>query len=182
MAEIDAVGGFDKELEMTLIDDNHKITYLSDAIVLDEKVQQSEVFANQRTRWVAAQIVYLKKYWMKGLYNLLIGRVDYANKVMHYALVPKVILLGTLLTMSFLSLLMPQLTPGFTLWISLAAIYCIAYAIAIPKAYWNKDMALALASLPKTIFIMFMAIFKIKGANKKFIHTPHTAHFEKTTV
>ncbi|MFN8153233.1 MAG: glycosyltransferase family 2 protein [Bacteroidia bacterium] len=182
MSEIEAVGGFDKELEMTLIDDNHKITYLDDAIVLDEKVQQSEVFANQRTRWVAAQMIYLRKYWFKGLMNLLIGRVDYANKVMHYALVPKVILLGTIGFMALLNLLLPDAGPGFISWVLLGLAYVGSYAIAIPRAYWNKDLFYAIMSLPRTVLIMFGAMFKIKGANKRFIHTPHTAQFEKTTI
>jgi cellulose synthase/poly-beta-1,6-N-acetylglucosamine synthase-like glycosyltransferase len=182
MMEIEAVGGFDKELEMTLIDDNHKIAYLDDAIVLDEKVQKSEVFANQRTRWVAAQMVYLKKYWLKGLLNLLIGRIDYANKVMHYALVPKVILLGTIGLMTIVNLLLPEAGPGAISWALLGVAYITAFAIAIPKNYWNKDMFYAVLSLPKTVFIMFSAMFKIKNANKRFIHTPHTAHFEKTTI
>lgn len=182
MSEIEAVGGFDKELEMTLIDDNHKITYLDDAVVLDEKVQKSEVFANQRTRWVAAQMIYLKKYWLKGLLNLLMGRIDYANKVMHYALIPKVILLGTIGFMTIINLLVPEAGPGALSWILLGFAYISAYAIAIPKEYWNKDLMYAIISLPRTILIMFGAMFRIKGANKRFIHTPHTAQFEKTTI
>ncbi len=182
MSEIEAVGGFDKELEMTLISDNHKIIYLDDAYVLDEKVQKSEVFANQRTRWVAAQFVYLKKYWLKGILNLLIGRFDYANKVMHYALVPKVILIGVLAIMGSVNLLFTSLLPGATAWFVLLLSYFFAYAIAIPRSYWNMGMVQAIFSLPKTILIMFGALLQIKGANKKFIHTPHSASFEKTTI
>lgn len=182
MVEIDAVGGFDKELEMTLIDDNHQIVYLEDAIVLDEKVQKPEVFANQRTRWVAAQFVYLKKYWLRGIYNLLCGKIDYANKVTHYALVPKVILLGVLFSMFIINLLIPEIQPGATLWGILAVAYALAYAIAIPRVYWNKEMFQAMWSLPKTVWIMCKAMLQIKGANKQFIHTPHSAHFEKTSI
>lgn len=182
MSEIEAVGGFDKELEMTLIGDNHKITYLDDALVLDEKVQKSEVFASQRTRWVAAQLVYLKKYWYKGLLNLLVGRFDYANKVMHYALVPKVILIGVLLLMSALSLAITNSVLSANDWLMLLSIYLIAYAIAIPKSYYNKEMLQAIITLPKTILIMFVAMLNIKGANKKFIHTPHSATFDKPTA
>lgn len=182
MAEIDAVGGFDKELEMTLIDDNHQIVYLEDAIVLDEKVQKPEVFANQRKRWVAAQFVYLKKYWIRGIYNLLCGKIDYANKVTHYALVPKVILLGILFLMIIINLLIPSIQPGAALWGILAVAYALAYAIAIPRMYWNKEMFQAMKCLPNTLWIMCKAMFQIKGANKQFIHTPHSANFEKTSV
>jgi hypothetical protein len=36
--------------------------------------------------------------------------------------------------------------------------------------------------MPGTVFLMFAAMFKLKGANKKFIHTPHTADFENHTA
>lgn len=182
MAEIEAVGGFDKELEMTLIDDNHRIEYLDDAVVLDEKVQQSAVFASQRTRWVAAQLVYLRKYWLKGILNLLAGRIDYANKVMHYAMVPKVILLGLIGLMLIINALLPDAGPGVTSWVILGVGYIAAYAIAIPASYWNKDLALAVLSIPGTIVVMFTALFRLKNANKRFLHTPHSAQFEKTTI
>lgn len=183
MKEIEAVGGFDKELELRLINDNHKITYLEDAIVLDEKVQKSEVFANQRTRWISAQIVYLKKYWLKGTYKLLTGRFDYANKVMHYALVPKVLLIGFLFLMTALSAITPDIfIVGFTEWCTIMVMYYMAFIISIPKEFYNINTFNALLSLPKTFFVMLRAMFKLKGANKKFIHTPHTAQFENTTL
>jgi cellulose synthase/poly-beta-1,6-N-acetylglucosamine synthase-like glycosyltransferase len=181
MKEIEAVGGFDKELELRLIGDNHKITYLEDAIVLDEKVQKSEVFANQRTRWISAQIVYLKKYWLKGIFKLFTGNFDYANKVMHYALVPKVILIGFLFLITLLSFLTPQIfVIGFNEWCTITVMYYFAFAISIPKQFYNIKTLNALLSLPKTFFVMIKAMFKLKGANKKFIHTPHTANFENT--
>ena len=40
MSTINAVGGFDKELELTLLRDGHMIEYLDDAYVLDEKIQK----------------------------------------------------------------------------------------------------------------------------------------------
>ncbi|MEP7263109.1 MAG: glycosyltransferase family 2 protein [Bacteroidota bacterium] len=180
MAEINAVGGFDKELELKLIEDNHRIVYLENAYVLDEKVQKSEVFANQRTRWISAQLIYLRKYFLKGSLCLLFGKTDYANKVAHYAMVPKVLLMGFLFIASLLSWFAPpEMLIGFSQWITLSALYIIAMVIAIPVSYYNFETAKALASLPLSFFIMFKAMFKLKGANKKFIHTPHTANFEK---
>jgi cellulose synthase/poly-beta-1,6-N-acetylglucosamine synthase-like glycosyltransferase len=182
MAEINAVGGFDKELEITLIDDNHKIAYLDNAIVLDEKVQKSEVFANQRTRWVAAQLTYLKRYWLKGLYNLVTGRIDYANKVMHYAIVPKVLLLGFLMLMMLCTAFLPDLRPGFMSWTTLLGCYLFAYALAIPRSFWNMELLKAVSGLPKTILVMVLAMFRIRSANKKFIHTPHSASFGNSNL
>lgn len=183
MKEIEAVGGFDKELELRLIKDNHKIVYLEDAIVLDEKVQKSEVFANQRTRWISAQLVYLRKYWMAGLTGLISGKLDYANKVMHYALVPKVLLIGFLFFATTISAIIPDyFVIGFPQWLTLTILYYMAFIISVPSEYWNKQTLNALLSLPQTFFLMTKALFKIKGANKTFIHTPHTATFENNTI
>ncbi len=183
MAGIDAVGGFDKELELTLIRDNHKITYLEDAIVLDEKVQKSEVFANQRTRWISAQIIYLRKYWFNAIKGFFSGKFDYANKVTHYALVPKVLLIGLLFLMSVISYFFPdEILLGFKSWLLIAVLYYSAFILAIPKQFWNLKTTLALVSMPKTILVMVLAIFKLKGANKQFIHTPHSSQFENHTI
>ena len=70
MANVNAVGGFDKELELKLLKDRNKIQYVHDALVLDEKVQKSEVFEKQRKRWLSAQFVYFGRYLFPGLYHL----------------------------------------------------------------------------------------------------------------
>lgn len=180
MAEINAVGGFDKELELKLIEDNHRIVYLEDAYVLDEKVQRSEVFANQRTRWISAQLTYLRKYFFKGSLCLFFGKTDYANKVAHYAMVPKVLLMGFLFIATTLSWYAPDdLMIGFAQWCTLSILYTLALTIAIPGKFYNFRTVKALSSLPLSFFVMVVAMFKVKSANKKFIHTPHTAQFEK---
>jgi cellulose synthase/poly-beta-1,6-N-acetylglucosamine synthase-like glycosyltransferase len=179
MAEINAVGGFDKELELKLIEDNHRIVYLEDAYVLDEKVQRSEVYAGQRTRWISAQLIYLKKYFVKGSLCLFFGKTDYANKVAHYAMVPKVLLMGFLFIATSLSWFAPdEFLIGFSQWGTLTLLYLAALILAIPAKYYNFSTAKALTLLPFSFLLMFIAVFKLKGANKNFIHTPHTANFE----
>ena len=183
MRDIDAVGGFDKELEMKLIGDNHKITFLSNAVVLDEKVQQSAVFASQRTRWISAQFIYLRKYFFKGVKALLKGRLDYANKTAHYALVPKILLIGFLLFVTTLCYFgNDYLTVGFKSWTTLTVLYFTSFVIAIPRKFYNLKTLKALIFLPKAFAVMALAMFKVKGANKKFIHTPHSSHFEKESI
>jgi hypothetical protein len=183
MKEIEPVGGFDKELELRLIGDNHKITYLEDAIFQEIKIQKSEIFTIQSISWISAQIFYLKKYWLKGAYKLLTGNFDYSNKVMYYALVPKDLLIGFLFIMTIMSALSPQIfVVGFNEWFTITVMYYLAFIISVPKEFYNVKSLNALLALPKTFFIMLKAMFKLKGANKNFIHTPHTAQFENTTI
>ena len=67
MATIDAIGGFDKELELKLLKKKIKIEYRHDAICYDEKVHQSDSFAKQRMRWLSAQYYYFKHYFFDAL-------------------------------------------------------------------------------------------------------------------
>lgn len=62
MLSINAVGGFDRALELSLIKEGEKIYYLQDVDVLDEKVQSHANFSDQRRRWLSAQLHYLVEF------------------------------------------------------------------------------------------------------------------------
>jgi len=46
-------------------------------------------------------------------------------------------------------------------------------ALAIPLRLYNWDLIKSIFLLPKVFIKMFNVLFKLKGANKSFIHTPH---------
>ena len=95
MAKVNAVGGFDKELELKLLRNRNTIEYLHNAEVMDEKVQKTEVFANQRKRWLSAQFIYFKRFIGSGLKELFFrGNVDFMDKVYQMISPPRVLLLG----------------------------------------------------------------------------------------
>ncbi|MEL6974984.1 MAG: glycosyltransferase [Bacteroidota bacterium] len=180
MANVNAVGGFDKELELKLLRDGNTIEYLNDAYVLDEKVQKSEVFANQRKRWLSAQFVYFRRYVLSGLKELFLrGNVDFADKVYQMVSPPRVLLLGLVmgitmlyaLVESYLTLKWLQVSP--TIWYSVAGITVLAFLFATPTKFYRVATFKAMATLPSAFFTMFLSLFKLKGANKKFIHTQH---------
>jgi cellulose synthase/poly-beta-1,6-N-acetylglucosamine synthase-like glycosyltransferase len=64
----------DKELEILLLRDKHKILYESDAYVFDEKVASSDVFMNQRRRWIASQFFDFNKVLFDGIIELLVNK------------------------------------------------------------------------------------------------------------
>lgn len=180
MANVNAVGGFDKELELKLLRDGNTIEYLNDAYVLDEKVQKSEVFANQRKRWLSAQFVYFRRYVLSGLKELFLrGNVDFADKVYQMVSPPRVLLLGLVmgftmlytLVESYLKLEWLQVSP--TIWYGIAGITVLAFLFATPTKFYRVATFKAMATLPSAFFTMFLSLFKLKGANKKFIHTQH---------
>lgn len=181
MKQVNAVGGFDKELELRLLKNKQKIEYLPDAIVYDEKIQKSDAFANQRKRWLSAQFVYFRRYVLSGLFHLIFnGNIDFFDKVYQMISPPRILLLGLvgIMTIAYwmIELLVPnavQLAVTPLYWTIVCGITIAAFAFGIPRKFYNKETLLAILSLPKAFLIMFASLFKLKGANKKFIHTQH---------
>jgi len=148
MANVKAIGGFDKELEMKILKNKEKIQYVHDAIVRDEKVQKSEVFAKQRKRWLSAQFRVLQ-----------IGLTIIISVI--YLLVEIIFSQSNWLFFSIQE------------WAVILGLVVLAFLLSIPGKFYNGKTFLAVLSLPKTFFLMFSSLFKLKGANKKFIHTEH---------
>ena len=179
MSEVNAVGGFDKELELKLLRDGNIIEYLPKAIVYDEKVQKSEVFSNQRRRWLSAQFIYFRRFVLSGLRELFFkGNVDFADKVYQMISPPRILLLGGVGVCTALYLMHQLLGLEFlqlpsVYWYAAFACTVVAFLFSIPKAYYSGSTAKAVGQIPKAFWIMFASLFRLKGANKKFIHTQH---------
>ena len=103
MSTVTAVGGFDKEIELKMLKAGHKIAYLDDAFVYDEKVQKAEVFSNQRRRWLSAQLHYFRLYFWNSFRDLLFkGNLDYFDKAIQFIQPPRVLLLGSVIIFGIL--------------------------------------------------------------------------------
>jgi len=180
MLSVTAIGGFDKEIELKMLKAKHKIAYLDDALVYDEKVQKAEVFSNQRRRWLSAQLHYFRQDFGSSLKALITkGNIDYFDKTIQFIQPPRILLLGGVLSLGTLFLLLNiflQPNSSFIyLWISVAMLCILAFVFSIPGAFYNTRTLNALSSLPKGMLLMLGSLMKIKGANKQFIHTKHSA-------
>ena len=182
MRDIDAVGGFDKQLEMHLLKNNYTIEYIENAIVEDEKVQKSEVFANQRRRWLSAQFIYFGKNIGSAFVHLFTkGNVDYFDKVIQMGQLPRIILLGLIGIITIFYGVVTLLLPykyyifyfSFLQWAVLMLFITLALLLSVPKKFYNKSTLNAVLTLPKGFILMFVSMLRFKGANKKFIHTQH---------
>ncbi|HXB09214.1 MAG TPA: glycosyltransferase family 2 protein [Puia sp.] len=175
MGEIDATGGFDKILQLKVVERGHSIRYLDDGIVYDEKIGNSQAFSNQRKRWVSSQHQYLKKFFGPSLRQLFRGNVNYFNLGILHNLVPP---------RSFLFVLLPMLVvfsffvqPVFY-WVAASALLLVLFLVSmmmgVPASLVNRDLLQALLRLPRAVLIMFGTLLHLKKANKTFIHTVHT--------
>lgn len=163
--------GEDKQLEIQLLKENIYIEYLNDVYVYDEKVKKGSQFYRQRRRWLFSQFHNL----FAGLPALpgaiFNGNWDYCNKIFQWMMPPRVILLGSIIIIAFaLSFINWMLAVK---WWCLFALLCITLALAIPDYLVNKKLMKAILNVPFLFILMFFNLFRMKGANKEFIHTEH---------
>ncbi|HVW95301.1 MAG TPA: glycosyltransferase [Mucilaginibacter sp.] len=173
MPEITAVGGFDKEMELRLLRKNIRFGYAEDALIYDEKTSKKGTFENQRRRWLSAQHHYMKKYIGDGFLQLLLkGNIDFFDKVMQTILLPRILLLGILPVVFILSLVFePSVQSVY--WLLIWAVAYASILAAVPGKYYSRQLFKAILSLPGAFLTMFKLVFKLRNANKSFIHTPH---------
>lgn len=187
MTDVHAIGGFDKELELKFNRAKHEIQYLNDAYVYDEKVQNKEAFENQRKRWLSAQIHYFRNYFPQACWHLIrYGNIGYFDKAYQMMQPPRVISLGGTTVLWVLSglytyFLADQWTiifASFKYWSISMALMVGALLFSLPRRMYNAQTGRAIMILPGAILSMFLLLFKLKGANEKFIHTPHKSNEE----
>lgn len=179
MATVTAVGGFDKEIELKMLQEGQKILYLDDAMIYDEKVQKADVLSNQRRRWLSAQLHYFRTDFLHALKDLFLkGNVDYFDKAIQFIQPPRILLLGAVILSGIIFMIFNFILEEHLIytWIWLyTGIACVlAFQLSIPRSFYNYRTLRALFSLPKGMLVMLLSLLKIKGANKKFIHTKHT--------
>ncbi|PKP35285.1 MAG: N-glycosyltransferase [Bacteroidetes bacterium HGW-Bacteroidetes-17] len=175
MKSIKAIGGFDKEIELQILKETRIIGYLEDAFVYDEKVQKAEVFSNQRRRWLSAQIHYFSKDFLNSVKHLFKYRnFDYFDKAIQFVQPPRIMLLGLLGIINIFSILFNS-NEWIMAWLYVLAAVILTFIFSIPGKFYNLKTLFAVVTLPKAFFLMFLSLLRVRGANKKFIHTEHTS-------
>ena len=180
MSTVTAIGGFDKEIELKMLKAGHRIEYLDDAYVFDEKISKADAFTNQRRRWLSAQLHYFTQDIGSAILHLFTkGNVDYFDKAIQFIQPPRILLLGAVLVSTVIFSLINlfindnlELTIG---WITVASACILSFLFSIPREYYSKKTAKALLELPKGMILMLGSLLRIKGANKQFLHTKHSS-------
>lgn len=166
-----STAGEDKELEALLLKQGIHIEYLEDANVYDEKIPKDAAFYNQRRRWLAANFGILRQALPDLPRAIWLGNWDYCDKIFQWMMLPRIILLGTI---GFLALLVTLYDWTLAVkWWFLLLLLIVTLCIAIPRYLVNKDLARAIVKIPKLGILMFLNLFRLRGVNKKFIHTEH---------
>lgn len=182
MKTVDAVGGFDKHLELFFTRNRLMVEFLENAYCYDEKVQNFETLGNQRRRWLSVQFIYLGRNALPAIRELFTsGNIDYFTRTWQQAQLPRILLLGLTTLVAAVSLIFWP-SPETKAWLAVWGMLVVAFALSVPRSFYNKNLLGALLHIPMGIWRMFLSLIRIKGANKTFIHTEHTAtapHLQK---
>lgn len=169
----DALGGFDKMLQIHLATQVKQIGFAREAILYDEKISDGAALEKQRTRWISSQFKYKQAnflFLLTAIRNLDIKRIFFGfNNVRP----PLYMLLG-FAGVFFLFHLFYK--PVFSLvWVIIMAVFAISYILIVRiRAGRNFRFSSTLLQLPRFIFRQVLATLKIKQAKKSFMKTRHT--------
>ena len=163
--------GEDRELEAQLLLQKIFIKYEPDIHVYDEKVSNKDNFQKQRLRWMTAQIQSLFMQLPYLPYAIRTGNLDYINKTIQQALIPR----SMLIVFAFVfSVLMTIVSPTWSIkWWCLFLAVCISLYLAIPKQLRSHTVFGKIMSVPTLVWKMVQNIPKISRKSSDFIHTSH---------
>lgn len=174
--------GEDKELEALLLKQRIHTEYLEQLPVYDEKTQKKEGIKNQRKRWIAAQYGALRASLPDFPKALVQGNIDYCDKILQWMLPPRLIQLAGVFGFTFLFTvvgIVMSLQSGGNEWMIgikwwiLSLTQVVAMIVPVPAKLLNRKLGKAILQVPTLALAMIGNLFKLKGANKEFIHTEH---------
>jgi len=162
--------GEDREMEALLLHQGVFIKYAPDIHVFDEKVSNQDNFQRQRMRWMTAQVQSLISNLPKVPQALLHGNINFVDKTIQQALIPRSILIVLIGGISvFMSIIMPDWCEK---WWILFAVLALSLYISIPAALRVQSFKKVLA-IPSLVLKMLKNILHMDRKNTDFIHTQH---------
>ena len=164
--------GEDKELEILLLKQRIFIEFLDHVYVYDEKTQDEKSFYKQRRRWLATQFAQWGRVFKDLPSAIFTGNIDYSDKLIQWLLPPRLILFGGIIIMGMLAQIIDW--PLALKWWGLFIIIGITLCLGIPNKMVDDEFKKSINKLPVLFFIMVINLFRLRGANKKFIHTQKT--------
>lgn len=163
--------GEDRELEALLLQQKVYIQYEPDIHVFDEKVSNKDSFQKQRLRWMTAQIQSLFRmlpYIPKAIFT---GNIDFIDKTIQQALIPRSMLVVLTFGMAILITLISRVWS--IKWWCIFLTICISLYIATPRQLRKHSVFGKIIALPKLVWKMVLNLLKIDHKNTDFIHTSH---------
>ena len=163
--------GEDREMEALLLHQEVYIKYAPEIHVFDEKVSNQDNFQRQRMRWMTAQVQSLLSNLPKIPGAIVHGKINFVDKTIQQALIPRSILIVLLAGISvFMTIFMPTWCEK---WWALFALLAVSLFIALPRQLRYRSFAKVLA-IPGLVLRMLKNLLHIDRKNTDFIHTEHS--------
>ena len=164
-----------RELEALLLMQKIYIHYEPDIHVFDEKVSNKDNFQKQRLRWMTAQIQSLFMQLPHLPYAIKTGNIDYINKTIQQALIPRsMLVVGAFVWSIFMTIFSLAFSNYWYIkWWCLFLTICISLYLAIPKQLRSHTVFGKILSVFTLVWRMVQNVPKINRKNNDFIHTQH---------
>lgn len=167
-----STAGEDREMEALLLHQEVYIKYASEIHVFDEKVSSQDNFQRQRMRWMTAQVQSLLSNLPKIPGAIVHGKINFIDKTIQQALIPRSILIVLL---TGISILMTIIVPEWCeKWWLLLGLLAMALFIALPRQLRLSSFAKVFA-IPGLVLRMLKNILQMDRKNTDFIHTEHNS-------
>jgi len=169
----------DRELEALLMRQGIYIHYAEDILVMDEKVSNNDNFQRQRLRWMTGQVQALLRMTPYVPRAIATGNINYLDKTLQQALIPRSILLMViplmvvLIQCSMFIVHCSMFTIHSMKWWFLFLALIIALLIAIPRQLRTRTILSKVSAMPSLVLRMTCNLIHIKTDNTDFLHTEH---------
>lgn len=165
-----STAGEDREMEALLLHQEIFIKYAPDIHVFDEKVSNQDNFQRQRMRWMTAQVQSLFSNLPKIPKAIIHGKINFIDKTIQQALIPRSILIVLL---GGISVMMTLIVPAWCeKWWILLGVLAISLYIAIPSQLRLRSFS-KVFTIPGLVLRMLKNALHMDRKNTDFIHTQH---------
>ncbi len=178
LEHLDVTGaGFDKVLQKEIVLRKHRIAFVEEAIVYDEKTAGSDQLVKQRARWINTWF----RYFGFGFKILGKGLSSFNwNQILFSIILLRPPLFMFLLVSIFFTAINLLLNPIVALvWISGFVLFVLGFFIGILHGKPEPEILRSLWGIPKFISLQVLSLIKSKKANQISVAT---RHFEDTTI
>ena len=163
--------GFDKVLQAEIIKRGHRIAFVPEAIVYDEKTTGAQQLVGQRARWINTWF----RYFTFGFEILAKGirRANWNQFLFGIVLLrpPLFLFLAASVVCAGLNLF---LDPAITLiWVGGFALFLFGFLVALRQSSTDRRIYGALYQIPRFVWYQFAALFNARRANQRSVATRH---------
>ena len=166
-----STAGEDREMEALLLKQKVFIKYAAEIHVFDEKVSNQDNFQRQRMRWMTAQVQSLLRQLPQIPNAFLHGNLNFIDKTIQQALIPRSILIVLL---SAISVLMTIIVPEWCgKWWFILILLALSLYIALPEQLRSRSLFGKILAVPGLVLRMLKNLLHIDHKNTDFLHTTH---------